>query len=45
MRKKWISGILCVALTALAIGCAKKNDQNAAVTAQKQRASPGSHFL
>lgn len=45
MRKRWIIGILCVALAALAVGCAKKTDQNAAVTAQKTKDESGIAFF
>ena len=45
MRKRWIIGILCVALTALAVGCTKKTNQNAAVTAQKTKDESGIAFF
>lgn len=45
MRKRWIIGILCMALAALAVGCAKKTDQNAAVTAQKTKSESGIAFF
>jgi len=45
MRKRWIIGILCVALAALAVGCAKKTDQNGAVTAQKTKDESGIAFF
>ena len=45
MRKRWIIGILCMALAALAVGCAKKTNQNAAVTAQKTKGESGIAFF
>lgn len=45
MRKRWIIGILCVALAALAVGCTKKTNQNAAITAQKTKDESGIAFF
>lgn len=41
MRKKWIIGILCVALAASASGCAKKTGPDAAVATQKAEDKSG----
>lgn len=45
MRKRWMIGILCVALAASASGCAKKAGPDAAVTAQKTKDESGIAFF
>ena len=41
MKKRWMIGILCVALAASASGCAKKNGPDAAVTTQRAEDKSG----
>lgn len=45
MRKKWMISILCMALVASAAGCAKKTDQDVAVTTQETKDEPRITFF